>query len=93
MQNYKKSQKLDWLEEWKASGLSTKRFAEGKPFSASSLNYWNRNFKSNSESSSFIQVIPELPKMVPYAKLTYPSGTTLEFFTPVTSDYFKGLLK
>lgn len=90
---YKKTQKLNWLAEWQSSGLPAKKFAEGKPFSASSLNYWNRNIKSTSESSSFIQVIPDLIKMTPYAKLTYPSGIILEFFTPVPCDYFKGLLK
>lgn len=92
MQKYSEHQKLNWLTEWKASGLSPKKFAEGKPFSPSSLNYWNRKLKSASESSSFIQVIPELPKVNPYAKLTYPTGVTLEIFAPVTSDYFKALL-
>jgi hypothetical protein len=92
MQNYNKSQKLKWLTDWKASGLSTKKFAEGKPFSPSSLNYWNRKYKPNSDASSFIHVIPGLPKMTPYAKLTYPSGVTLEIYSPVASDYFEGLL-
>jgi len=91
MHQYTEKEKLEWLADWKTSKVSAKLFAEDKPFSVSSLRYWERKFKSAGESS-FIQLIPEQPKVSPYARLTYPSGVTLDIYTPVTSDYIKGLL-
>lgn len=92
MRQYTEKEKLNWLADWQTSGVSAKSFAKDKPFSVSSLRYWKRKFKSSSASSSFVQVIPELPKISPYAKLSYPSGITLEVYSPVSADYFKTLL-
>ncbi len=92
MQQYTKQEKLGWLEDWKTSGLSARTFAEDKPFSASSLNYWKGKFKPATKSS-FIQVIADQSKTSPYARLTYPSGVILEIYDSVAPEYFNGLLK
>jgi hypothetical protein len=92
MPHYTEQEKLGWLESWKTSGLSAISFSKDKSFSASSLNYWKRKIRSATESS-FIQVIPNKTIMPPYVRLTYPSGVVLEFYTPVKSEYIKGLLE
>jgi len=91
MHQYTEKEKLEWLADWKTSKISAKSFAEDKPFNVSSLRYWERKFKSTSEPT-FIQVVPERSSISPYARLTYPTGETLDIFTPVPSDYIKGLL-
>jgi len=92
MQQYTKEEKLGWLGDWKTSRLSAKSFAEDKPFSASSLNYWNRKFNPASKSS-FIQVIADQSEASPFARLTYPSGVILEIYDSVAPEYFNGLLQ
>ena len=91
MSNYTSQEKQIWLENWKSSGQSAKSFSKDKPFSASSLHYWKRKMRV-STASSFIQVIPDASDTPCYAKLTYPSGVVLEFYTPVKSEYIKDLL-
>jgi len=91
MQKYTEQQKLQWLSDWKASGASAKTFAKDKPFSTSSLRYWDRKFNPTSDSS-FIQVIPQRTIATPYARFSYPSGVTLEIYRSVPPEYIKSLL-
>lgn len=93
MQQYTEQQKLQWLSDWKASGASATSFAKDKPFSVSSLRYWDRKFNNSSEPS-FIQVIADKAKAATaYARLTFPSGIILEINATVPPEYLKGLLE
>ncbi len=92
MNYYTTQEKREWLKSWKSSGQSAKSFSKDKPFSASSLRYWKGKM-GFSAPSSFIQVIPDDSGTTSYAKLRYPSGVVLEFYTPVESQYLKGLLE
>ena len=92
MAHYTEQEKLEWLENWKTSGLSAACFSKDKPFSTSSLDYWKRKIRTASESS-FVQVIPDNSMRPPYVRLTYPQGVVLEFYSPVESEYIKSLLE
>jgi len=92
MRQYTKQEKQEWLAEWKTSGVSANTFAEDKPFSPSSLQYWKRKFKSTPQSS-FIQVIPDTTTNSPYVRITYPSGIVLDLFSVVNLAEVKGLVQ
>lgn len=94
MRHYTEKQKQHWLTEWELSGLSIRKFVEGKPFSLASFHNWIRKSRGAEKESSFIQVRPAVTlPMGSYARLTYPSGVVLEFHEHIDIPTLKALVQ
>ena len=82
---------------WQQSGLSKASFCHREGISKASFYYWSKKFAADFPASnssvgfSRIEVAdPVLP--APVARITYPSGISVELFGSVDTDRIKALL-
>ena len=82
---------------WQRSGLSKASFCYREGISKASFYYWSKKFATDLPASnspvgfSRIEVAdPVLP--TPLARITYPSGISVELFGPLDPDRIKALL-
>ena len=82
---------------WQQSGLSKASFCHREGISKASFYYWSKKFATDLPASnspvgfSRIEVAdPVLP--TPLARITYPSGISVELFGPLDPDRIKALL-
>jgi len=92
MRQYTSREKADWLAAWKASGQTAVAFSKDKPFSVSSLRYWDRT-TTPERAAEFIAIRTESMTAQPKLRLTYPSGIILEIFDTIDSETVKALLQ
>lgn len=82
---------------WQRSGLSKSAFADSEGISKVSFYSWCKKFETNTDSqdspSGFSRI--ELAEAVPsvaVARISYPSGVSVEFFGSVDTDRIKALV-
>jgi hypothetical protein len=82
---------------WQQSGLSKASFCHREGISKASFYYWSKKFAADFPASnspigfSRIEVAdPVLP--TPLARITYPSGISVELFGSLDPDRIKALL-
>lgn len=82
---------------WQRSGLSKAAFADREGVSKVSFYYWSKKFEvkprpTDSEAGFSRIELAEAPSQVAVAKISYPSGVSVELFEPFDSERIKALL-
>lgn len=88
------------IKEWQASGESKSGFAASKGISPNTFYYWTKKhqpFRLKQEpKNGFQPIIIDEPSILghghPTAVIHYPSGTRLEFHTPLDGTLLKFLI-
>ena len=82
--------------QWQESGKSKASFAASAGVPKQTFYYWCRKFSSDpvvSDSPSGFSIIPTDSFPVnPVAKISYPSGISVELFGSVDPDWIKALV-
>jgi transposase-like protein len=87
----------DLFNRWQVSGKSKASFAEEEGISRTTFYYWCKKFSSKEPASivqsSFSVITPEHGfQREPVARISYPSGVSIEFFGKVEVESIKKLL-
>lgn len=95
MQDNKKMS--DLYTQWQASGLSVAAFCRQENISVSTFGYWIKKFRRQSALAgggfSRIEVSqPASDARQPLACVGFPSGITIELYSPVSADFLKQLI-
>jgi hypothetical protein len=83
--------------QWQDSGLSKAGFAAREGISKTSFYYWTRKFGSQAVTPatppgfSLVSLTP-VSSSAPVARISYPSGVSIEFFGHPDTDTLKRLL-
>lgn len=85
------------IRQWQSSGLSQKSFCEANQIRYHVFHYWYRVFKDSGEQKSsapagFVRVhVPPVCSDL-FADVSFPGGSRITFYQPVSSEYLKSLL-
>jgi transposase-like protein len=83
-------------QKWHGSGLSMSSFAAQEGISRTTFYYWCNKFtkiKTNREAkASFSLISPAASSNESLVRITYPTGVSIEFFSPIDPDIIKKLL-
>jgi hypothetical protein len=85
------------IRQWQSSGLSQKSFCKANQIRYHVFHYWYRVFKDTSEQNpstvaSFVRVhVPPVSTDL-FADVSFPVGSKVTFYQPVSSEYLKSLL-
>jgi hypothetical protein len=82
---------------WQRSGLSKSAFADSEGISKVSFYSWCKKFETKSDSqdasTGFTRIeLAESASQVAVAKISYPSGVSVELFGPLDPDWIKALV-
>lgn len=82
---------------WQRSGLSKAAFADREGISKVSFYHWSKKFESKADSqdsqSGFTRIeLAEATPSVAVARISCPSGVSVELFGSVDTDRIKALL-
>jgi len=82
---------------WQRSGLSKAAFADREGISKVSFYSWCKKFETKTDSgdgtTGFTRIeLAESPAQVAVARISYPSGISVELFGPVDSERIKALV-
>jgi hypothetical protein len=82
---------------WQRSGLSKAAFADSEGISKVSFYSWCKKFETKSDSqdasTGFTRIeLAEFASQVAVAKISYPSGVSVELFGPLDPDWIKALV-
>lgn len=82
---------------WQRSGLSKAAFADREGISKVSFYSWCKKFEPNSDSrdsqSGFSRIeLAEATSAAAVAKISYPSGISVELFGSIDPDWIKALV-
>lgn len=88
-------------KQWQSSGLSKIAFCKQQGIRANTFHYWIKKFRTEDPSGSpkrfsqisIIQPIVAEPKQQAVVVINFPSGMSLELFSPVEASYLKDLLQ
>jgi hypothetical protein len=82
---------------WQRSGLSKAAFADREGISKVSFYSWCKKFGTKTDSlnasAGFTRIeLAEAPSQLAVARITYPSGISVELFGSVDPDWIKSLV-
>jgi len=82
---------------WQLSGLSKAAFADREGISKVSFYSWCKKFETKTDSqdasAGFTRIeLAESPSQLAVARISYPSGISVELFGSVDTDWIKALI-
>lgn len=101
MERRDKNKRERLVREWQESGERKSDFASRHGIGSSTFYHWTKKLKSPSRTSKSndgfqaitIQEEDPIRQYRPMAIIHYPSGTTLEIYTPVDAKHLKSLIR
>ena len=86
------------IRQWQSSALSQKAFCEQFQIRYHVFHYWYRLFKDAGEqktsapAAGFVRLhVPHVSADL-FAELSFPAGSKIIFYQPVSSEYLRSLL-
>ena len=81
---YNKEQIGNWISEWDQSGLSIRKYCQGKPFDKSTFYNWRKKLIGTPEvvkkARKFVAV-QVAPSYIPHISIQYPNGVRIDIHT------------
>ena len=83
----------EFIQQWQLSGLNRRQFCEQRGFNYYTFGtWWEKYNKTQPASGGFAEVKLSASTAV-FARLTFSNGSHVDFFQPVSAEYFQNLLK
>src|SRR5574338_757619 len=84
----------EFIVQWQQSGLNRRQFCEKHGFNYYTFGTWCEKHGKNqqSASSSFAEVKLHASHPAVFARLTFPNGNYIDFYQPISAEYFQDLV-
>lgn len=80
------------IEDWQRSKVSQKQYCREHDIAYHIFHYWYRKYRGRqtaSPTAGFVQIKPVTAG--PFAEFSFPGGSRVIFYQPVSVEYLKGL--